>query len=138
MIRKPLILLVALLLALSLSCAPTPLGKAKQISKTSYEAYELLKTQTVEGIDSIVRKHREEGTISRTGRERLSKLDDLREILEKYAQIHNLFNRAVLTWEETNKQPENLDFLEAEFLRLTNEAIDVALELGLKIPEGWR
>lgn len=127
---------VLLLLALT-SCAPSALGRAKQGALVSYEVYQGLSSQVVEEIPPLVEKARA-GTLTEEEREQLRILDKLSHTLNKYAAAHNAFVASLRVWEASNQQPGTAILLQEQMFRMINEAIDLAVELGLQVPTGLR
>lgn len=117
------------------SCASTPLGKAKQGAAASHEVYESVTPQVVEEIAAIVEKSRA-GTITEADRERLGKLNDLKNVLGEYAAAHNLVVQALKTWEQTGQQPGNWESLRDQAVQLIQRARTLAGELNLSVPGG--
>lgn len=126
--------LVVCALALA-SCASTPLGKAKQGAAASHEVYESVTPQVVEEIAVIVEKSRA-GTITEGDRERLAKLNDLKNVLGDYAAAHNLVVQALKTWEQTGQQPGNWESVRDQAAQLIQRARQLASQLSLSVPGG--
>lgn len=121
--------LVVCALAL-ISCAATPLGKAKQGAAASHEFYESVTPKVVEEIAVIVEKSRA-GTITDADRERLGKLNDLKNVLGDYAAAQNLVVQALKTWEQTGQQPGNWESVSGQAVQLIQRARELAGELNL-------
>ena len=108
--------------------------RAEQAAYASQSIYETLANQVVNEIAIIVNKHRE-GTITEDDKKRLNTLNELKNMLDKYASTHNLFVQSLKTWKATQNEPEDAAILENQLLRLINMAMDLAMDLNLKVPE---
>ena len=113
------------------------LKRAKQGAEVSHNVYEFITPQVVEQIEGIVEKDRAR-TITESDREKLRSLNEFKKILDDYSSTHNLFVEALKTWEQTEKEPDNVVLLENQVLRLINRALDMAGEFGMQIPAGLR
>lgn len=119
------------------ACAPSLLDSAKQSVAFSDTVYQDLSREVVGGISEIVLVS-ETRAITEAERDRLEMLDNSRAHLDNYAAIHNNYVRVLQLWEQSGQQPSNLDLMKDQLNRVLNLAIDLALELNLKIPEGIR
>lgn len=122
------------------ACVTTQQGlfkRAEQAAFASRSIYETLAVQVVDEMEIIVKKHRE-GTITEDDKKRLNTLNEMKKLLDKYASTHNIFVQTLKTWETTKNEPQDTSMLENQLLRLINMAMDLAMDLKLKVPETQR
>lgn len=120
------------LLSMMFSGCVSTLGKAKQTAAVSQEVYTSVEGETVRQISEIVSKSRT-GAITQDDRTRLAMLNDLRKLLDKFAELHNAFVASLKVWETTAQKPANVNDLSTQMIALIQNVQDLAKRLGIKI-----
>ena len=141
MLKKFSISMVVVALMLTLTACPplSLLDRGKQSANFSFEVYNAITPQVVDGIAAIVKKNRE-GTITENDRERLAKLNETKGVLDKYSRVHNSYVGALQTWESTGNQPEGVSLFtdQNSMFTLIDQAVQLSRQLGLELPKELR
>lgn len=122
---------IGLLCALLSGCATT-LDKAKHTAAVSQQVYTSVQAETVKQIAAIVEKDNN-GTIVQADRDRLGLLNELRKVLDKFADAHNAYVSSLKVWETSGKRSTELDEVSNQMLTLIQNAQDLAKRLNIKI-----
>ncbi len=120
------------LLAMLLSGCGSTLGKAKQTAAVSQKVYASVEAETVKQIAAIIEKDRS-GTITKDDKDRLVILNDLRKVLDKFADAHNAYVAGLKVWEDSKTKPTDLDDLSMKMLEIVKDAQDLAKRLGIRV-----
>lgn len=122
----------ASLLCLFLSGCAATLGKAEKTAVVSQQVYTAVKTETVRQISVIVEKDKN-GTITQGDRDQLRLLNELRKLLDKYADAHNAYVASLKVWEASAKKPADTDDLGTKMLELIQNIQELAKRLNIRI-----
>lgn len=128
--RSPVVIMA--LLSLLLSGCVTTLGRAKQAAQVSETVYNGVKTEVVQEISDIVQKDQNK-TITDQDRARLKLLNELRQLLDQYADVHNTYVSALKVWDSSGTKPTNVDALDIQMLDLIKQIQVTAKNLHIKL-----
>lgn len=120
------------MLCFLLSGCGATLGKAKKTAAVSQQVYTSVQAETVKQIVAIVEKDKT-GTVTQEDRARLGLLNELRKVLDKFADAHNAYVSSLKVWETSGQRSTDVDGLSTQMLTLIQQAEDLAKRLNIKI-----
>lgn len=119
-------------LSVTLSGCNASLGKAKHSAAVSQQVYTAVETETVSEIAAIVQKDKD-GSITADDRSRLHLLNDLRKLLDRFAEAHNAYVSSLKVWETSGQKPADADAESAQLIALVRNIQDLTSRLHMKL-----